>query len=64
MTLDIYGVQGRVVRRLVSEHLPRGAHEVNWNGSDDGGHAVSTGVYFVRLVAGEKVLTRRIVLLK
>lgn len=47
----IYDVQGRAVRTLVDEELPAGRHTVAWQGRDDQGRGVASGVYFARLQA-------------
>jgi hypothetical protein len=64
VSLRVYDVSGRLVRTLVEGEKGPGAHAEVWNGRNDRGEAVSTGVYFYRLRAGEKVLTRKAVLLK
>jgi hypothetical protein len=46
VSLSIYGVQGRRIRTLVSEHQPAGRHSVVWDGTDDGGRRVAAGVYW------------------
>jgi hypothetical protein len=48
-TLEIFDVRGRRVRTLVDGHQPAGEMSVVWDGRDDRGVSVSTGVYFVRL---------------
>lgn len=62
--LDVYDVQGRLVRRLVSGSLPAGAHGVVWQGDDVGGGAVASGTYFCRLRAGGQEFTRKLTLLR
>jgi hypothetical protein len=64
VTLAVFDVSGRVVRRLVHAPYPRGQHTVRWNGRDDRGAPVSAGVYFCRLEAGRFSATRKMVLLK
>jgi len=44
--------------------MPAGEHRVTWNGLDQGGLPVGSGIYFVKLSAGSEVDTRKIVLLK
>ncbi len=63
--LDIYNVNGQRVRHLHNGDLPAGMHHFSWNGVDDGGGVVASGVYFARLTdpAGAS-MTRRMVLLK
>jgi len=60
----IYDAAGRFVRTLVDEDKTAGPHSTAWDGVDDTGRAVSSGVYFVRLESGGAVETRKIVLLK
>jgi hypothetical protein len=63
-TLGIYHVSGRRVKTLVNETRPAGRHEVRWDGRDERGAALSSGVYFARLAFGRGMQTRKIVLLK
>ncbi|UCD64185.1 MAG: T9SS type A sorting domain-containing protein [Candidatus Zixiibacteriota bacterium] len=64
VTVDIFNILGRKVKNLVSETQPAGVHSVVWDGTDQGGHAVSTGVYFYRIKAGEEVQKKKMLLLK
>jgi hypothetical protein len=62
--LDVYDVAGRRVRTLVSARQSPGTKQVEWDGRNDGGAAVSSGVYFYRLRANGLVETQRMVLTK
>jgi hypothetical protein len=62
--LAIFNVAGRRVRTLVEGFVSAGDHEVRWDGLDDRGAAVASGVYFSRLRAGDALETRRMVLVK
>ena len=62
--LDVYGVDGRHVRRLVGSSLAAGPQSVTWDGSDDHGHRVAAGVYVFRLRSGEGEWTGRAVRLR
>ncbi len=62
--LDIYDVQGRWVRSLIDRVEPAGIREVMWEGNDNAGRPVSSGIYFVRLAGEGQVATRKIVLVK
>ena len=62
--LRIYDVRGSVVRTLVSEGMPVGFHSVIWNGTDDRGGAVSSGVYFYGSKPKGLSDTRKMMLLK
>ena len=48
----VLDVNGRLVRLLQPEARPAGVHQLRWDGRDDQGRAVSTGLYFVTLEAG------------
>jgi M6 family metalloprotease-like protein len=63
-TLKIYNVRGQVVRTLVDGVREAKSHRVTWNGRNDAGHAVSSGVYFYKLVAGEFTDVRKLTLMK
>ena len=62
--LDIYDVLGQRVRRLVDGNLSAGLHQVRWNGRNQAGGAVSSGVYLYHLQAGETRATGRMLLLR
>jgi choice-of-anchor B domain-containing protein len=62
--LFIYDVHGARVRTLVDGNLSAGAHTADWNGTNDRGETVASGVYYYRLEAGDASATRRMVLLK
>ena len=62
--LAIYDVSGRLVRTLVDRRMRSGAHSEEWNARDSRGNLSATGVYFIRLTAGSRMLTRKAVLLK
>ncbi|MFH1865260.1 MAG: M6 family metalloprotease domain-containing protein [Candidatus Eisenbacteria bacterium] len=64
VTLTVYNVNGRVVRRLVDGPLVAGPHSVVWNGRDDGGESLASGVYFARLATGDESLFTKMTLLK
>lgn len=62
--LDIFDVRGCLVRRLVSEVQSGGNHEVVWDGRDERGTRLASGVYYYRLQSGTFEQTKRLVLLK
>ncbi len=64
VTLAVYDVNGRQVRNLVGRTFLSGHHEAVWDGCDNNGRAVASGVYLVRLTVREGVLTRRVTLLR
>jgi hypothetical protein len=64
VNITIYDIAGRRVRTLVDEHRPAGVFSVQWNGDDDRGQRVASGVYFYRMRARAFVDTKKMVLLK
>jgi sugar lactone lactonase YvrE len=64
VSLRVYNVEGKLVRTLVDGERRAGTRAVSWDGRDDSGRAVSSGVYFYRIDSGRVSQTRRMVLLK
>lgn len=62
--LGLYDCQGQRVRMLASGEQSAGVHEAGWNGRDDGGRAVLSGVYFCRLRTGNQSDTARLVVVR
>jgi FlgD Ig-like domain len=52
--VEIFDVRGKRVRELVNEVISAGTHSRQWDGMDDGGRALSSGVYLARIFAGER----------
>ena len=64
ITLTVYDVNGGEVATLVDGEMAAGTHTVRWNGRDASGQAVASGVYLYRLRAGQRVQTRKMVLIR
>ncbi|MCX5800005.1 MAG: T9SS type A sorting domain-containing protein [Candidatus Eisenbacteria bacterium] len=64
VSLRIYDISGKVVRTLVQESMSAGRHNATWNGEDESGMAVASGIYVCRLEAGSKTALRKMVLLR
>ncbi|MCP4544937.1 MAG: hypothetical protein GY835_00570 [bacterium] len=65
VALRIYDLGGRVVRTLIAGAVyPAGEHQVTWDGTDEAGDPVASGVYLYRLDAGHFSRTRKMTLLK
>jgi hypothetical protein len=62
--LDVYNIRGQKVTTLVNDHLTPGYHTVVWDGTDKNKKQVASGVYFYRLKADHKTLTKKMMLLK
>ncbi len=62
--LAIFDLRGRLLRHLVDGALPAGYHDVVWQGDDDAGRALSSGVYLARLRADGAVQSRKMLLVR
>ena len=62
--IKIYNIKGQVVKSLINENRAIGSHRVVWNGSNNAGSKVSSGVYFVRMKLENHSVTRKILLTK
>lgn len=62
--LAVFDVQGRLVRGLLDGETSAGERVMTWDGRDDGGSPVASGLYLVRLDVGGQVLTRSLKLVK
>ncbi|UCG61390.1 MAG: T9SS type A sorting domain-containing protein [Candidatus Zixiibacteriota bacterium] len=64
VTIAIFNVMGQKVRDLVDEELPAGSYQRSWDGTNNFGESVSTGIYLCRMEAGLFVQSRKMVLVK
>jgi len=62
--LSIYDIQGRVIKKLVRESLPTGSYYIKWNGKNDLGISVASGVYIYNLRVGDKLTSGKMNLIK
>jgi hypothetical protein len=62
--LQVYDLAGRHVRQLAAGRFAAGTHRIRWDGRDDAGGEVPTGVYLVRLRAGEQAASVRLTLVR
>jgi hypothetical protein len=63
-SLVIYGPTGQVVRTLVSGSMAQGNHSITWDGKDNFGRPVASGVYIYRLASGDNVAHKRMTLVR
>ena len=59
VSLSVYNLQGREVSRLIESNMDAGCHTAVWNAD-----SYSSGVYFVKMVAGEYVSVQKLMLIK
>jgi hypothetical protein len=64
VTIAVYDVRGKLVTTLVDGVVGFGHRTLEWNGTDARGNPVGSGVYFYRMIAGKKVITKKLVVVK
>jgi flagellar hook assembly protein FlgD len=64
VALEIYDISGKRVAQLVRKVEEKGFYVIEWNGKDDRGNTVVSGVYFCRLTAGKERISKKLVLLR
>jgi hypothetical protein len=64
VNLSIYDVEGRLVRTLVDEFQVKNNYTTNWEGEDNGGKPVASGVYFYRLKTNSYACSKKMILLR
>ncbi len=64
VSLRVYDISGRLIRTLVDQQRAPGVFSEEWDGRNSYGEPAASGIYFYRLTAGNKTLTRKAVLLK
>jgi hypothetical protein len=62
--LSICNLSGQKIRTLVKENKTAGQHQVQWNGKNDAGEAVASGVYIYQFIAGDFVQSRKLLLMR
>jgi hypothetical protein len=64
VTATVYDVAGRRVRTLVDQLLPSDRHEIVWDGRDEAGRTVSSGIYFLEVRTPDRSFQRKVVRMK
>ena len=65
VNLEIYNIKGQKVRTLIDQQQEAGYHSKVWNGIDDSGNPIGSGIYFYRLIVdGTAYPMRKCLLLK
>ena len=63
--LSIYNLKGQRIKQLVDDYLLAGQHSMAWDGTDNTGKPVSSGIYLYKLKAGGRYTsTKKMILLK
>jgi hypothetical protein len=64
VSIQIFNVQGQLVRTLFSAEQPAGYHTIQWNGRNDFGSQLGSGVYFYRVQSGKDKMIKKMLLVK
>ena len=64
VALEIYNIMGKQVRILAREEMSAGQHTLQWNGTNNFGASVASGIYIYRLKAGKFITSRQMMLMK
>jgi len=64
VSLNVYDVSGRLIRTLVDGHKDAGLHTASWDGKDSVGRMAASGIYFYKMVSGQFVETRKMIMLR
>ena len=64
VSLTIFNQRGQKVRELLNEQMPAGNHHLIWNGTDDNGNGVGSGIYYYRMKSGKYSSTRKMIIMR
>ncbi len=64
VVINIYNTRGQLVKSLLNERLSAGDHEVTWDGMNEMGTPVSSGIYLYRISNGKEIISHKMVMLK
>ena len=59
VSIQVYNVQGRLVETLANQNIQAGSHSITWNADQH-----SSGMYFVKMIAGDHISTQKLLLVK
>ena len=64
VNIELFDLRGALMNNLVKEYQSAGQYEVTWPRKNQQGHAMASGMYFYRIIAGEAVRQGKVVLIK
>jgi len=62
--IAIYNLNGQLIKKLQTGNLPAGKHQVMWNGRNELGEIVPSGIYFYRINTEDRILSKRLVIVR
>ncbi len=64
VSLSVYNIKGQLVKTLIDEETPAGTHSLVWNGKDERGKNVASGIYFTKIKTVNSIQTKKMLLMK
>lgn len=64
LEITVYNIQGQRIKTWATDRFQAGKHIIQWNGTNQTGKEVSSGIYFVRLTAGNRQYFQKMVLIR
>lgn len=62
--VDVYNSNGRLLKTLANKSLPSGRHRVSWDTRDEFGDRVASGNFIIKAQVGEKVIAKKLVIIR
>ena len=62
--INIFNIKGQLVKTLVSSFKEQGSHSVVWNGNDDSGKTVGSGIFFYKIKTANEIAVSKLLMLK
>jgi flagellar hook assembly protein FlgD len=64
VSLKIYNIKGQLIKTLIDDFREPGSHKTNWEGTNFFNQPVASGLYFYQLKSEDKIITKKMLLLK
>ena len=64
VSIKVYDIRGRLVKTLIEEQLPAGEHIIVWDGTNNSGNLVASGIYFSKMITEDYRATKKMSLIK
>ena len=64
VSLSIYDINGKEINKILDKYLLKNKYEIEWNGRDNNGNYVPSGVYMINLVINNIFYRRKVTLIK
>ncbi len=64
VSIEIFNILGQKVKNLVNQYHEANFYSVDWDGTDQAGQRLATGLYFYKIISGEHTVSKKMMLLK